>query len=107
MREVEVSKFVRATPAEVERAVAADADFVGVNNRDLAALAVDLGTFERVAPDVPGGVTLIAESGIGSPEDVRRMRDAGADALLVGSAIMADDAAQARANTERLTHVRG
>jgi indole-3-glycerol phosphate synthase len=95
------------TPAEVERAVAADADFVGVNNRDLAALAVDLGTFERVAPDVPGGVTLIAESGIGSPEDVRRMRDAGADALLVGSAIMADDAAQARANTERLTHVRG
>jgi len=88
------------TEAEVERAVAAGADIVGVNNRDLAQLAVDLGTFERVAKAVPENTTLIAESGISDTEDVRRMRDAGADALLVGSAIMDGDVA---ANTRELT----
>jgi len=79
------------TEAEAERALAAGAEVVGVNNRDLARLEVDLGTFERVAPAVEGSATLIAESGIGSVEDVRRMRAAGADALLVGSALMDGD----------------
>ena len=63
-------------------------------------LEVDLGTFEDVAPEVPDDVTLIAESGISTVDDVRRMREAGADALLVGSAIMDGDV---RTNTERLT----
>jgi len=76
------------TRAELDRAVEAGADVIGVNNRDLARLSVDLSTFERVAPGAPDEVTLIAESGIGSREDVRRMRAAGADGLLVGSAIM-------------------
>jgi indole-3-glycerol phosphate synthase len=76
------------TRAELDRAVEAGADVVGVNNRDLARLEVDLGTFEDVAPGAPEDVTLIAESGIGSEADVRRMRAAGADGLLVGSAIM-------------------
>jgi indole-3-glycerol phosphate synthase len=89
------------TEAELEEALAAGADIVGVNNRDLARLEVDLGTFERVAPASPEGVTLIAESGIASTDDVDRMRRAGADALLVGSAIMAGDV---RENTQRLTH---
>jgi len=79
--------------AELARAVDAGATTIGVNNRDLAQLVVDLGTFESVAPHVPDDVTLIAESGIGSPADVRRMRAAGADALLVGSAIMDGDVA--------------
>jgi indole-3-glycerol phosphate synthase len=91
------------TEREFERALAAGATIVGVNNRDLAALEVDLGTFERVADAVPadarGDVTLIAESGVGSTDDVARMRGAGADALLVGSAIMDGDV---RANTDRL-----
>jgi len=77
------------TRAELDRAIEAGADIVGVNNRDLARLEVDLATFERVAPAAPGDVTLVAESGIGSRGDVRRMRAAGADGLLVGSAIMA------------------
>ncbi|QAU11956.1 indole-3-glycerol-phosphate synthase [Halorubrum sp. BOL3-1] len=76
---------------ELVAALDAGATTVGVNNRDLAALDVDLGTVESVAPRVPDDVTLIAESGIGSPADVRRMRAAGADALLVGSAIMDGD----------------
>jgi len=79
------------TRAELDRALAADADLIGVNNRDLGQLEVDLDTFESIAPHVPEDVTLIAESGIGSVADVRRMREAGADALLIGSAIMDGD----------------
>lgn len=90
------------TTEELEVAVDAGADIIGVNNRDLARLEVDLGTFETVGPEVPEDVTLIAESGIASPEDVRRMRAAGADGLLVGSAIMDGDV---RTNTEELTAV--
>ena len=94
------------TPAEARTALEAGADVVGVNNRDLAALEVDLSTVERVVERVPAlrdeGVTLIAESGIGTRETVERMRSAGADGLLVGSAIMDGPVA---ANTERLTDV--
>lgn len=86
--------------AELATAVDAGATLIGVNNRDLAELDVDLATFESVAPAVPEDVTLIAESGIASPADVRRMRTAGADALLIGSAIMDGDV---RANTHELT----
>ena len=88
------------TREELEAAVDAGAEIVGVNNRDLGALAVDLGTFERVAPAAPDGVTLIAESGIRTREDVTRMREAGADGLLVGSAIMDGPV---RENTRKLT----
>lgn len=91
------------TVGELERAATAGADIVGVNNRDLARLAVDLGTFERVAPHAPEGSTLIAESGITTPADAARMRRAGADGLLVGSAIMDGDVAE---NTHRLTRAR-
>ena len=94
------------TEAELETALAAGADIVGVNNRDLAKLEVDLGTFERVADSIPAtareNVTLIAESGVSTREDVSRMRRAGADALLVGSAIMDGDV---RASTARFTSV--
>ncbi|WP_251344362.1 indole-3-glycerol phosphate synthase [Haloplanus halophilus] len=88
------------TRAELDRAVTAGADLIGVNNRDLAHLEVDLDTFESIAPGVPDDVTLIAESGIATPEDVRRMRSAGADALLIGSAIMDGDVT---ANVRRFT----
>jgi len=79
------------TREELDRALDAGADLIGVNNRDLGKLEVDLDTFESIAPHVPDDVTLIAESGIGSADDVRRMRSAGADALLIGSAIMDGD----------------
>jgi indole-3-glycerol phosphate synthase len=92
------------TAGEVEQAVAAGADIVGVNNRDLAKLEVDLSTFPTAAAAAPEGVTLIAESGIGTPDDVVRMREAGADALLVGSAIMDHGGdSDVRENTQRLT----
>ncbi|MFC6717125.1 indole-3-glycerol phosphate synthase [Natrialbaceae archaeon GCM10025810] len=89
---------------ELDAALEAGADIVGVNNRDLARLEVDLGTFEDVAPEAPEDVTLIAESGISTSEDVRRMRAAGADALLVGSAIMDHGReSDVSENTRRLT----
>ncbi|WP_435069650.1 indole-3-glycerol phosphate synthase [Haloplanus sp. C73] len=88
------------TRAELDRALGAGADFVGVNNRDLGQLEVDLDTFESIAPHVPDDVTLVAESGIDSVADVRRMREAGADALLIGSAIMDGDVT---ANVRRFT----
>ncbi len=88
------------TAAELDRAVEAGATVVGVNNRDLARLEVDRSTFERVASAAPDDVTLVAESGIESPEHVRDMRGAGADGLLVGSAIMARD--DVAAGTRRL-----
>ncbi len=90
------------TRSELEQALDIGAEIIGVNNRDLAELDVDLGTFERLAPDVPDDVTLIAESGIATVDDVTRMCEAGADALLIGTAIMDGDV---HANTERLTTV--
>jgi len=92
------------TAAEVEAAVEAGADIVGVNNRDLAKLEVDLDTFPAAARAAPEAVTLIAESGIGGPDDVVRMREAGADALLVGSAIIDHGGdSDVTENTRRLT----
>jgi indole-3-glycerol phosphate synthase len=87
------------TGMEMTRAVKAGADIIGINNRDLAQLDVDLGTFERVGP-APEDVTLVAESGITTHGDAARMRKAGADGLLIGTAIMDGDI---EANTQRLT----
>jgi indole-3-glycerol phosphate synthase len=74
---------------EAELALESGAQVVGVNNRDLRDFTVDLGTFERLAPRL-AGATLVAESGVKTPEDARRLRDAGADAILVGEAAMRD-----------------
>jgi len=74
--------------AELELALAAGADLVGINNRDLRSFEVDLGVTERLAQRVPEGVVLVAESGIFTPRDVARLETAGADAFLVGEALM-------------------
>jgi len=74
--------------AELERALAVGARIVGVNNRDLRTFRTDLATTERLAPRVPAGVVLVAESGILRNEDVRRLEAAGAHACLVGESLM-------------------
>jgi indole-3-glycerol phosphate synthase len=74
---------------EAELALESGARVIGVNNRDLRDFTVDLGTFERLAPRL-AGATLVAESGVKTPDDARRLRDAGADAVLVGEAAMRD-----------------
>lgn len=82
--------------AEAERALAAGARIVGVNNRDLTTFDVDLATSERLAPILAGCEVRIAESGILSPPDAHRMASAGYDAVLVGeSLVKSGDAAAA------------
>jgi len=73
---------------EAEIAVEAGAPVVGVNHRDLRTFEVDLGLTERLRPRVPGKIPLVAESGIHSVDDARRLREAGADAILVGEMLM-------------------
>ena len=73
---------------EVQRAVARGARLVGVNSRDLRTFGVDLSTVERLGQHVPGSCTLVAESGIHSRVDVERLAAAGADAVLVGEALV-------------------
>ena len=75
--------------AELERALAAEARIVGVNNRDLRTLAVSLQTSLELAPSIPDDVVAVAESGIRSGLDLKRLRDAGFDACLVGEHLMA------------------
>jgi len=74
--------------AELERAAGLGATLVGINNRDLATFAVSLATAERLAPRAPSGALVVAESGLRSAADVRRMTAAGAHAVLVGEAFM-------------------
>jgi indole-3-glycerol phosphate synthase len=74
--------------AELDRALAAGARLVGVNNRDLRTLAVSLETSLRLAQAIPDEVTAVAESGIRSRMDLDRLRDAGFDACLVGEHLM-------------------
>lgn len=77
--------------AEAAMALDAGAALVGVNHRDLRDFTVDLGLTERIRKVVPPSVVLVAESGIHTADDARRMRDAGADAVLVGEALMRSD----------------
>jgi indole-3-glycerol phosphate synthase len=69
-------------------ALAAGAQVVGVNHRDLRTFVVDLGLTERLRKEIPADVVLVAESGIHNADDARRMREGGADAILVGEVLM-------------------
>lgn len=73
---------------EMEKAVQAGAKIIGVNNRDLDTLAVDLTTSLDLAERIPKDAVKVSESGIRSAGDVRMLRDAGFDALLIGEALM-------------------
>jgi indole-3-glycerol phosphate synthase len=74
--------------AEMDRALELGADLIGVNNRNLKTFEIDLATTERLAEEVPDEVLLVSESGIKSPADARRVLAAGANAVLIGEALM-------------------
>lgn len=76
------------TKDELEKALNTQANIVGVNNRDLKRLKVDLSVCEKLLPQIPDDRKAIAESGISSSQDAVRMFEAGADGILVGTAIM-------------------
>jgi indole-3-glycerol phosphate synthase len=73
---------------ELEEAVNAGAEVIGINNRDLRTFTVDLATSERLVPMIPASRTIVAESGIHTPDDLRRLAAAGAHAVLVGESLM-------------------
>jgi indole-3-glycerol phosphate synthase len=73
---------------EARRAVDAGARVIGVNHRDLGTFAIDMGLFEAIRPLLPAAAIAVAESGIRTTADVRRMAAAGADAILVGEQLM-------------------
>jgi indole-3-glycerol phosphate synthase len=80
---------------ETNAALEAGAQLIGVNHRDLRTFSVDLGLTERLRKLIPKSVLVVAESGIHTPDDARRVYEAGANAILVGEVLMrADDPAQ-------------
>ena len=72
---------------ELENALSTRANIIGINNRDLTTMKVDISTTEKLAPLISGRI-IVSESGISSPEFAVRMMDAGVDAILVGTSIM-------------------
>ncbi|MCB2010273.1 MAG: indole-3-glycerol phosphate synthase TrpC [Geminicoccaceae bacterium] len=76
---------------ELERALRLDIDMVGINNRNLKTLSIDLATTEKLAPSVPSSHLVVAESGLYSNVDLRRMQKAGAGCFLVGESLMRQD----------------
>jgi indole-3-glycerol phosphate synthase len=74
--------------AELDAALSAGATLIGVNHRDLKTFEIDMTLTARIACRVPGDVVLVAESGIRTSADVRRLGDAGAHAVLVGEQLM-------------------
>ena len=73
---------------ELERALGLNVRLIGINNRNLKTLQTDIATSEFLVPLVPADRIPVSESGIRSPEDVRRMADAGARCILVGEHLM-------------------
>jgi indole-3-glycerol phosphate synthase len=76
------------TQEELDRAVDAGAAIIGINARNLRTLEVDRAVFGRLAPQVPGGVIKVAESGVRGPHDLLAYAAAGADAVLVGESLV-------------------
>jgi indole-3-glycerol phosphate synthase len=73
---------------ELERALAIDPQIVGINNRNLHTFDVRLQTTEALRPQIPEGTVVVAESGVETAADARRLHRAGVDAILVGTALV-------------------
>jgi len=96
-RELEMECLVEVhDEGEIERALAAGAEIIGINNRDLRTFEVDLATTERLRPLVPLDKVVVSESGIFSRADVERLARAGVHAVLVGEALVTSSDVRAK-----------
>jgi len=82
--------------AELERALAAEVNTIGINNRDLRTFEVDITTTERLSTLIPEGHTIVSESGIHSRTDIDRLGKCGVSAVLIGEALVTADDVTAR-----------
>jgi indole-3-glycerol phosphate synthase len=82
--------------AELERALEADAEVIGINNRNLDDGAVDVATTYGLMPDVPAGKTVVAESGISTRAELEELERVGVDAVLIGGALMSAEDPEAK-----------
>lgn len=91
--ELGISALVEAhDEAEIKMAVKAGARIIGVNNRNLKDFSVDTANSKRLRQMIPGDIIFVSESGISSNEDIKELRDAKVDAVLIGETLMkADD----------------
>lgn len=87
--------------AELERALEAGAEVIGINNRNLDDMSVDIGTTFELMTDVPAGKTVVAESGISGRGELEELDRVGVDAVLIGGALMT--AADPEAKVRELT----
>ena len=76
------------TVEELYSALSSGCDIIGINNRNLKTFNVDLGTTEELIRYIPRGITIVSESGIKSPQDVRYLRTLGVNAVLIGETFM-------------------
>ena len=74
--------------AELDTALEIGAKIIGINNRDLRTFKTEIETTERLAPLISSGETVVSESGINTPDHIRRVRDVGAHAALIGEALV-------------------
>ncbi len=74
--------------AEIDRALLAGAQIIGINNRNLRSLEVDLNNCLGLIPRIPKGIIIVAESGLKTHQDVRLVQEAGAHAVLIGEVFM-------------------
>jgi len=74
--------------AELDRALALSPDMIGINNRDLSTFVTDLAVTLRLAPKVPSEILVVAESGLSTPDDMKRLADIGVTTFLIGESLM-------------------
>jgi len=88
---------------EIERAVESGAKIVGVNNRNLKDFTVDTANSRKLRDLIPDDIIFVSESGVKSTDDIRAIREIGADAVLIGETLMRADDKKAKLDELRLS----